>query len=211
MREKRLAKIAAEHKTWDRCFIITDKSDTIFGRMKPGMPKESMEKVFSPLMDNVIFFSFPNDSECNFFPFAIKQLYDYDAPEGWKKYLSLQLKDQYTIRSKIFCFVHVVEEGKCQLYSFERLVAMGSSGKMVLFYYVAYNNELYPIIGSGSPLVHAYVVAFRKQCEEIFADCPALVAKIANKEFYYEDMPDIVRQYNKCVKSKYDTAPKNAH
>ena len=210
MRDKRLAKIAAEHKTWDRCFIITDKADTIFGRLKPGNPKETLGKTYNPLMDNVIFFTFSNDSECNFYPFAIKQLYVYDAPEGWKKYMTEQLLDQFIIPSKAFCLTHVVEEGKCQLVSYEKYVAVGSSAKLVLFYYVIYNGQTWPIPGYNSPLVHAFAPAFRKQCMDIFAECPALVERIANKEFYYEDMPEIAKLFNNCF-GKRTAAPPSPH
>gem|GEM_PF-4899371 len=197
-KEKRLAKIAEEHKTWDKCFIITDKSDTVFGRIKPGKPNESYDKVYTPFVEFMLFFTFPNDSECGIFPYSIKQLYVYDAPENYKKYITVPLTNKAAAASRATNLVRVAEDGKCQLLVYEKLEQTGNSAVLVKYYYTRYNNYL-----TVFPVPSAHMIApapvFRKHCAEVFADCPTLVEQITNKELTIDDMQVIVKRFNTCA------------
>lgn len=99
----------------------------------------------------------------------------------------------------------------------ERLTTQIITGKISLYNYVELQKgktEDVPNSNGGkftpSKLVQHYIVKngveyqeltkinFPEDLKQLINDCPALILKINNEEYTFEDMPEIIKQYNSC-------------
>jgi hypothetical protein len=59
MSEEKLARLIKKHSTWDSCFIVKAKGDTIYGRVDHRKDQSSIGEGYGS--DNIIFFAHRNE------------------------------------------------------------------------------------------------------------------------------------------------------
>ena len=90
--------------------------------------------------------------------------------------------------------------GKISLYNYVELqkgetedVPNSNGGKFTLNkliqHYIAKNGQGYQKLVKTN---------FPEDLKQLINDCPALILKINNQEYTFEDMPEIIKQYNSC-------------
>ncbi|MBP6733019.1 MAG: hypothetical protein KA149_13220 [Chitinophagales bacterium] len=223
---KKQIRLAKKHADWDSCFIVKAKGDTIFGKVNHRPDQSSLLSSYPS--DVVVFFAHRNEKEEQFIPNDIKELYVYNLPDGFKRYLVLE--DEYYL-SNFGILYRVVVDGPCKLvadrvkntvplmtsigYSFTASKTPDSllyeyPYRFVIeesHYYLLYKKSFTPIrvtlgeLNAGDP-VWGISASFKKKCAKAFGECPALVAQIENNTFRSKDIREIVKEFNSCIGSK---------
>ena len=94
--KKNWAKLAAEeHKTWDKCWVIMPKGDTVFGCLKRGKAFNSNMVLYTPMIEGAILFANQNEEETTLHPWDILQLCVPGVPDGFRNYYFLDTKHSY--------------------------------------------------------------------------------------------------------------------
>lgn len=128
----------------------------------------------------------------------------FDSPEYFvalKKVKAIQTKDQY--------FENVILNNQ------EKLVQLSIPGRDSLFYYLTeekgqIHREPGVSASYGSKIESSYVLKkngmiteltkkkFKEKLLTLLADCPFIVEQLNEERTKYEDLPNIIEQYNRC-------------
>lgn len=178
---KKELRLRKKHETWDSCFIVKANGDTIYGKVDHRSNQSSQTPNYSPgsqsfnsnttyMSDMLIFFAHPNQKEEQFIPNDLKELYVFNAPEGYKRYLTLE--DKWLVTS-FGMLSRIVVDGECKL--------TGTNS-------IYYKGEFFTTTPN-----------FKKSCSKIFAPCPWLVKDIADGNYTPQQLQEIVVQFNRCI------------
>ncbi|MES2619620.1 MAG: hypothetical protein V4615_02125 [Bacteroidota bacterium] len=215
-------RLSEKHKTWDSCFVVKSNGDTIYGKVDHRADQSTLMSRY--ISDIIIFFAHTNEKEEQFIPNNLKELYVFNLPEGFRKYLVLQ-HEYYSAPYGILYRIAV--DGPCKLiadrakdniFIQDQTAGIVDPNRMAyeegdlggsteIHYYLYYKKKITPIKvvfskdDSGS--LHTGISAgFRTKCRKVFSECPALVEQIENKTFRSDDLIEIVKEFNTCIETK---------
>jgi hypothetical protein len=203
---KRLERLKYRHSDWPLCFIIRSGGDTLIVNLKPDYLNDYCTTYGGiSFSDNGLKVAYGNGEEQTVHPAEFRELFVYSTKA---RYLVITGDD------KVEYIVRVIAEGKCKLLYRDVAVSYvtstnnpgggGSTSRMnnanLGFYYVLYKGKLTRLLSGNQPALIAKTLA--KNCTEVFAECPSVIAEINSKTLRREDLPDLVNKFNECVGKK---------
>lgn len=173
-------------KGYSKGYIITLKNDTIHGFIK------SKTKALS--CQSVVFIDSRNNKKRKYYPRRIKAYY-----RNRRTFCSFKLSNSLFEDSRS-AFLHRLKKGKISLYVLYELGTDHSmpSGALVVNYYskIVTTEIFYLYNNVTEKLAKVRKIDFRKQLAKYFQQDRSLARMIANKEFRYDELPEIVGMYN---------------
>jgi hypothetical protein len=200
--QKKLAQLKEVHSSWTDCFIIGNKGDTTWGKIKYADDGGQFGRRLYE--QGRLIFAYPDEHEEKLDASQLTELnVKYHNITG--KYITL-LADTSARRSKFFS---VLIDGPCNLL-FEEITRSGGGGMtangammgggygptLVDKYYLYYKGTLTKVITDD---FFTMSPKFKKKCAEILHECPGLMQKIEDKTYEVSDIREIVKSFNECV------------
>ena len=205
---KKLEKLKRKHENWIDGWLIKKDGDTIRVKIKPtGQLYYNTTVAAFQLYDEGLRVAYTDHTEETFQESDFLEM--FTANNG-AHYVVITTNQQQKYITR------VAIEGKCKLLfreveetSIEAKTLRGNGtysgpAKTITtelgIYYCLYKGVLTKIPSEKNAFQMAE--SFRKKCNEIFGDCPQLVAQIENKTNSSMDLRIIVWEFNNCLNSK---------
>ncbi len=206
--EQKREEMKLKYASWDKCCLLHSIGDTVKGWIKYNEDLSSNTVYEQHGKDVVVADEITGTERTykmgNWFKLII---FGRDTTS----FLCIYTDADYE-RKGIF---KILVDGPCYLLYNEWRVDGGfmSSGGTGTAYMTPQDREKYSIYYKGiytklraesqdNPAMPSTAYNFKKKCQEIFAECPALVTKIDSKIFRSDNLREIVKEFNECLNNK---------
>jgi hypothetical protein len=160
---------------WKKGFVVLNNGDSIKGEIRLN-PKKESDAYFKVMVKR------SEEDKKNFNATKIKE-YVFDST----RFISRQVEGE-------FSFVKVLASGSINLY--EHLYEWQSGDQIV------YRSEYFIEKANSKEMVKVKQGKFKKFVEENMADNTSLVKEVEDKKYDYEQITEVIQQYNNWAKTQ---------